>query len=84
MTFYTGSGLIEEPSNAASFPSDENPRGQWEYMQVNFSLSSDFRQISRQTYSILDWFGDWGGVMDALFLVAELLVYPFSVFELKS
>ena len=84
MTFYTGSGPIKETTLHGNFPTEENPNAMWEYILVHFSLDSDLRQISRQTYSILDWCGDWGGVLDALFLIAEIIVYPYSVSELYS
>lgn len=82
--FYTGDELIVENTIGAVFPSDENPRGMWPYMTVNFSMDTSFRQVSRQTYSLLDWCGDWGGLLDALFLIAEILVYPVSVHELYA
>lgn len=42
------------------------------------------REISRQTYSLLDWLGDWGGLMDALFMVAQAFLSPFSALALKA
>ena len=45
---------------------------------------SDVRAISRQTYGVLDWMGDWGGLMDALKLLAQLLIMPFQNFAIVS
>ena len=42
------------------------------------------RQVSRKTYGLLDWLGDWGGLMDALFMIAEILVAPFSAAAYKA
>ena len=53
-------------------------------MMIHISLDGDLRQVSRKTYSLLDWCGDWGGLLDALFLIAEFLVYPVSVHELYA
>ena len=39
---------------------------------------------TRQTYSILDWLGDLGGLFDALAHVCRVLISPISVFALKS
>ena len=58
--------------------------GEWDYLSTHVILHPDLRQVSRRTYSLLDWCGDWGGLLDALFLIAELLVYPVSVHELYS
>ena len=41
-------------------------------------------QISRQTYSLLDWFGDWGGLDGALRFIVSIIVSPVSAFALKS
>lgn len=38
----------------------------------------------RQTYSILDWLGDLGGLYDALFLIVKVILSPISVFSLHS
>ena len=56
----------------------------YSYFLCHFSIDRNLRQVSRRTYSLLDWCGDWGGLLDALFIVAELLVYPVSVRELYS
>lgn len=39
---------------------------------------------SRQTYSSLDFLGDLGGLYDALRLIAQTIVAPFSSFALKA
>ena len=40
--------------------------------------------IERQSYSILEWLGDIGGLFDALRLIGFLMVAPFANFWLKS
>lgn len=42
------------------------------------------KTIYRQTYSMLDWLGDIGGLTDALVLILAALVYPISTFALKA
>ena len=39
---------------------------------------------TRQTYSILDWLGDMGGLMDMLNLLARLAVTPMASHSLQS
>ena len=51
---------------------------------MTVSLSPDVRNITRKTYGLLDWFGDWGGLLDSLFLIAELICYPISANELYT
>ena len=49
-------------------------------MNVSHSLTT----IERQTYSILDWFGDVGGLYDGLKILAALFVSPVATFALKT
>ena len=42
------------------------------------------REISRQMYSLLDWMGDWGGLIDALFMLAQAVMSPLSLLALKA
>jgi len=47
-------------------------------------MSPDKQVYNRQTYSLLDWMGDLGGLYDALILIAGLIVAPISAFNLQS
>ena len=46
-------------------------------------MSQDKTEVERSTYSSLDWLGDIGGLFDALKLIAQYFVLPFSAFALK-
>lgn len=47
-------------------------------MSVELNLNKDLKQIDRQTYSLLDWLGDCGGLLDALVLIGDLLIGSYS------
>ena len=47
------------------------------------TLSRDLLTINRKTDSLLDWMGDWGGLIDGLTLIAEILINPYQVYSLK-
>ena len=51
-------------------------------MEINFS--PDTAIINRQTYSLLDWLGDLGGLFDALYLIGYALIAPLANFALNS
>jgi len=51
---------------------------------MTISLSPDVPKIRRKTDSLLDWLGDWGGLLDGLHFLADILVSPFSAFVMKS
>jgi len=38
----------------------------------------------RKTYSLLDWIGDVGGLLDGLYLICEILVTGYSISSLES
>ena len=40
--------------------------------------------VSRQSYSLLDWLGDLGGLFDALAIILGAFVAPVAAFSLKA
>ena len=64
------------------FPTTEKPFNQYKYLSFDLQLNKSLHQISRQTYSLLEWLGDCGGLMDALIFLSKLIISPFSVFAL--
>jgi hypothetical protein len=44
----------------------------------------DHLVINRQTYSLLDWLGDLGGLMDALYVFCHLIVAPIATFNMQA
>lgn len=38
----------------------------------------------RQTYSMLEWLGDIGGLFDALRYIGAMLIYPIAAYNLRS
>ena len=51
---------------------------------MTISLSSDVPKIRRKTDSLLDWLGDWGGLLDSLYFLADFMISPFSVYMMNS
>ena len=51
---------------------------------VGLSFSADQLVINRKTDSLFDWLGDWGGFLDGLSLVAELLMESYSLYQIKT
>ena len=44
----------------------------------------DLKVHNRKTYSLLDWLGDVGGLLDGMYLIGELLIAGYSASSLKS
>lgn len=44
----------------------------------------NLRKFQRQTYSILDWLGDIGGLYDSLFIILSFALSPVAAFKLQQ
>ena len=44
----------------------------------------DLKVHNRKTYSLLDWLGDVGGLLDGMYLIGELLVAGYSAISLEA
>ena len=72
------------PSAWIYFPTEENPSTRFKYTSMEIKMSLDLVTWMRQTYSLLDWLGDLGGLFDALWYVVSLVVKPASAFVLQT
>ena len=81
LDFHMGSAA---PSSWIYFPSKEKPSSRFFYTSMEIKMSLDLLTWMRETYSLLDWFGDLGGLFDALWYVVSLLVRPTSAFVLQT
>ena len=73
-----------DPSSWIYFPTEENPSTRFKYASIEIKMSLDLVTWMRQTYSLLDWLGDLGGLFDALWYVVSLVVKPASAFVLQT
>ena len=66
------------------WPTLDKPDQKYKVVSAYISLSMDQTVIERQTYSLLEWLGDVGGLSDMLFLIGKLLISPIAAFALKA
>ena len=45
-----------------------------------FTAKMSKKVINRSTYGLLDWLGDVGGLNDALYLIAHLMLAPYYAY----
>ena len=76
--------LVVQASSWVDYPTEENPTAKFKFTSVLFSLNKDVLYTSRSTYSFLDWLGDIGGLVDALFLIGEIFMGPLATYTLQS
>ena len=66
------------------FPTKEDPSKKYKFTSLEINLSPDKLVVNRETYSMLDWLGDLGGLFDALRLLCTLGIFPVSSFSLQA
>lgn len=66
------------------YPTEEDPGSLYKFTSLYMKVSRDLIETSRQTYSLLDWLGDCGGLLDACFFLGEALLSPFSFYVFKA
>ena len=71
------------PSTYANWPTKENPS---RYKINSFWIESSpvLTTIERSTYNLLEWFGDVGGLLEALKIIGGFIAAPFATFALNS
>ena len=56
----------------------------YSFIKYDFHLSMDGQQISRQTYGILDLFGDVGGLFELFKIFFGFIALPFSQIRMAA
>ena len=67
-----------------TYPTEEDPERKFQFSRVMFSRSMDLITHSRQTYGLLEWIGDVGGLLDGLYIAGSFLVSPFAAIALNQ
>jgi len=55
----------------------------WKITSATVLLNPDVLSYERQTYSLLDWVGDIGGLYDGLRLLGSFIIAPFAIYSLQ-
>ena len=70
------------PSTQNVWPTKDNPV-KYKINSFWVDLSKSLNTIERQTYSILEWTGDVGGLLDGLKLIGGFIIAPIASMALK-
>jgi len=71
------------PSAQTKFPTKSKPNTRYKFSSFTFQSSQDLIVIERQTYGLLMWLGDVGGLFGALFSIGQVMVSNVAAFYLK-
>ena len=47
-------------------------------------VNKNLKQINRKTDSLLDWFGDWGGLYGSLSFIGQNMVSSYTLHQLQT
>ena len=51
-------------------PTEEEPDNPYIFTSLYIGQGKDLMTINRKTYNLLDWLGDWGGLLDWLKMIS--------------
>ena len=63
---------------------EERPRGEYVFGRVLIDQENSIYKINRQTYNLLEWLGDIGGLLDAILFIAQLALWPIYNFNVSN
>ena len=76
----------DQPEIFNVLPKGERPYEFYDnvHVAIVYEISLDRRRIQRSVYSLLDWIGDIGGLLEAMFVIFSLLIaiYHYKAFEI--
>ena len=84
--FEFSSVTFETPRPTAwmDFPTNAQPENKYKFGSLWINLSPDLQVVQRQTYSLLEWLGDIGGLLEALKYLGIVVLLPLRSFMLKN
>ena len=53
------------------------------FAAVNIFFKPDLKVINRKTNSLLDWLGEWGGLLDGLNFLGRNIMNPYTTYTLQ-
>ena len=65
------------------YPTREKPDGKYKFVSFDLYVSFDSSVTERETYGLLEWLGDIGGLTDALRYLGQFLIMPIASYSLK-
>lgn len=57
-----------------NYPTPREPLNKYKFASIEFNMSMNQMNWTRSTYSLLDWLGDLGGLLQILLKIGEFVV----------
>ena len=61
-----------------------NATGLYKFVSVELNLDKQRLVIMRETYDVLSFLGDVGGLTDCLLLIGKIILKPFTSYSLQT
>ena len=61
-----------------------NKTGDYKFASVEIRQEDSIYKVNRQTYNLLEYLGDIGGLLDAMLFIAQLVLWPVYNFNVSS
>ena len=62
----------------------KDPLGIYKFTSLNVSLDSSIKAFTRETYDVLSWLGDCGGLRDGIIWIGSVIISAFSSYSAKN
>ena len=66
-----------------NWPTKENSTQWYSFNSLWIEYSQEYHKIERATYSVLEWFGDVGGLYDGLLIITSAIFGSIASLSLK-
>ena len=66
------------------FPTRNQTDTYYKFSSLELYVTLDSLVTERETYALLEWMGDLGGLFDALRYIGLYLIAPFASYSLKT
>ena len=83
-TEYNWINRIQPQSSAWLEHPTKNETGLYKFSSIEFNLDNRIGVVQRETYDLLSWLGDIGGLIDALKYAVQFIMAPYAAFSAKS
>ena len=67
-----------------TYPTPESPTDLYKFASIYIEFGQSMTETERQTYSLLELFGDVGGLFDGLKILIGIVLAPISAFNMRS
>lgn len=62
----------------------KNPLGKYKFTSLEVNVNTSIKAYTRETYDVLSWLGDCGGLRDGVIWIGSVIISAFSSYSMKN